>query len=262
MMSSMPSIHSCLKLSSENERIKTKYKKLQKRNVVLAKELKKLKEYFKNDEFFDRQGPTRSVQVQTERKLPISRPVTAKVPRGAASKQTNPDEQIELKSDKILIKTQCNQPRRYLHYYSCRLLSMHSSLMKRYQKELKTNTLQVEQIATLTLGNIELKQKLSEYQEKIAAQGKENEALQMRINNMSVKDRLTPSKREELKLLDRGFFEEIEDLKFALQQSAQLNTAYEAALKRLCQQFGVPLPSVTGSGKKRQKKRQQQREFR
>lgn len=60
----------------------------------------------------------------------------------------------------------------------------------------------------------------------------------------------------------QGFFEEIEDLKYALQQSAKLNTAYEAALKKLCQQFGIPLPSIAGSGKKRQKKRQQQREFR
>lgn len=31
------------------------------------------------------------------------------------------------------------------------MLTMHNNLMKRYQKELKTNTAQVEQIATLSV---------------------------------------------------------------------------------------------------------------
>jgi len=34
---------------------------------------------------------------------------------------------------------------------SNRMLSMHNNLMKRYQKELKTNTAQVEQITTLSV---------------------------------------------------------------------------------------------------------------
>ncbi|XP_015749550.1 PREDICTED: centrosomal protein of 290 kDa-like [Acropora digitifera] len=36
--------------------------------------------------------------------------------------------------------------------------------------------------------------------------------------------------KDELKMLDRGFFEEIEDLKYALQQAARLNSAYEKAV--------------------------------
>jgi len=40
----------------------------------------------------------------------------------------------------------------------------------------------------------------------------------------------------------QGFFEEIEDLKYALQQSAQLNKEYEKALRRICLQFGLPYP--------------------
>ena len=35
--------------------------------------------------------------------------------------------------------------------FSIRMLSMHNNLMKRYQKELKTNTAQVEQITTLSV---------------------------------------------------------------------------------------------------------------
>jgi len=40
----------------------------------------------------------------------------------------------------------------------------------------------------------------------------------------------------------QSFFDEIEDLKFALQQSALLNKQYEAVLRRTCAQFGVPYP--------------------
>jgi len=40
----------------------------------------------------------------------------------------------------------------------------------------------------------------------------------------------------------QSFFEEIEDLKFALQQSARLNKEYETVLRRTCSQFGVPYP--------------------
>ena len=37
----------------------------------------------------------------------------------------------------------------------------------------------------------------------------------------------------------QGFFDEVEDLKFALHKSSKLNTEYEATLQRLCQQFGL-----------------------
>ena len=60
----------------------------------------------------------------------------------------------------------------------------------------------------------------------------------------------------------QGFFEEVEDLKYALQQSARLNSAYEKALRKLCSQFGVPLPSVTGTTPRQQKRRAREREFR
>lgn len=48
--------------------------------------------------------------------------------------------------------------------------------------------------------------------------------------------------REELQQISPSFFEEIEDLKFALQQSAQLNKQYETVLRLTCSQFGLPYP--------------------
>jgi len=41
----------------------------------------------------------------------------------------------------------------------------------------------------------------------------------------------------------QGFFEEIEDIKYALQQAAKLNKVYEKTLRKMCMQFGVPYPN-------------------
>jgi len=76
-----------------------------------------------------------------------------------------------------------------------KMLSMHNNLMKRYQKELKTNTAQVEQITTLSLENRDLEKKLHDAQSKIEELHKEKDALQTRINAVGIKKRLTPSKR-------------------------------------------------------------------
>lgn len=81
---------------------------------------------------------------------------------------------------------------------------------------------------------------------------------------------LSPTSKKQWSLLMvnlhlfQGFFEEIEDLKYALQQAARLNSAYEKALKQLCSQSGVAFPKITTtSPKKRSRKRtrSQAREF-
>ena len=41
---------------------------------------------------------------------------------------------------------------------------------------------------------------------------------------------------------EQGFFDEVEDLKFALHQSSLLNKEYEKSLRKLCKRFGVPYP--------------------
>ncbi|EDO34912.1 predicted protein [Nematostella vectensis] len=276
---SMPAIHSCLQFSVENERIKAKNKKLLKRNAKLEEQLKTFMVEFGRDRLQDRQeASTRSIQIQTDqRPQRVVRTQSAVPLQKPNNRFIQANEEQNIKADKML--------------------TMHTNLMKRYQKELKTNTEQVEQIATLTLEVVELKKKLEDAKKKIEELQKEKEAILLRTKATRTRDRVTPSRqdhyhlhlcfpidlladmakitrerdkllkeknnyKDELKLLDRGFFEEVEDLKFALQQSAKLNTAYEVALRKLCTQFGVPVPSLVGSGKKRHKHRERQREFR
>ena len=62
----------------------------------------------------------------------------------------------------------------------------------------------------------------------------------------------------------QGFFEEVEDLKYALQQAARLNSAYEKALKQLCSQYGLSFPKITTTAptkRHRKHSRSQAREF-
>ena len=64
-----------------------------------------------------------------------------------------------------------------------------------------------------------------------------------------------------LVLLLQGFFEEVEDLKYALQKSARLNTEYEKALKKMCKQFDVQFKPIKQLSGKRSARRSKDQEF-
>lgn len=46
--------------------------------------------------------------------------------------------------------------------------------------------------------------------------------------------------KNELAGLDKGFFEEVEDLKHAVQESVKLNNEYEKCLKQISVIYGLP----------------------
>ncbi|XP_006811634.1 centrosomal protein of 290 kDa-like [Saccoglossus kowalevskii] len=146
---------------------------------------------------------------------------------------------------------------------------MHNNLMKRYEKEVKSNTSHIETISTLNLRIYELEQQLKQLQEKILELERQspkwsagrcggkrrrrrsnslNDSLDLKTELERVReerDKLSKDKKKlkkELQGLDKGFFDEVEDLKYALQQSAQLNQKYEKTLRSMCNRFGVPFP--------------------
>ncbi|XP_064611428.1 centrosomal protein of 290 kDa-like isoform X2 [Liolophura sinensis] len=144
-----------------------------------------------------------------------------------------------------------------------KVLSMHSQLMKRYEKEVKTNMTHVETISSLNYRIVELERKSKEEEEKVRQLQTENVTLQRKVdksrssNKRQLHDEeLTKLKtkcekyvaqnkklKAELKGLDPDFFDEVEDVKFALRQSAKLNKEYERTLRKLCGQFAVPYPN-------------------
>ncbi|WAR03997.1 hypothetical protein MAR_010555 [Mya arenaria] len=318
-----PDIHTCMRLTSENEELRMKLVKVKHQRDDAVSELRQLKEANKVHELLRNYVTTRDIYVQTEGRLsypPLNRP----------AKKTG-EENEEKKSST--------------------LLSMHSSLMKRYEKEVKQNMTHIETITNLNLGMIELERKLKERTEEVTKLEREVKMLQIQSKSHARRrdtnrgrspdmsgdeDDVSKIRKENRKLrkdLDRlkqeisvacspywtrshvmflyvvacspyrtrshvmflyvgacspyrtrshvmflyvvacspyrtrshvmflyvvacspywtrsnvmflyGFFEEIEDIKFALQQSAKLNKVYEKTLRKLCMQFGVPYPN-------------------
>ncbi|KAI8771371.1 centrosomal protein of 290 kDa [Biomphalaria glabrata] len=136
-----------------------------------------------------------------------------------------------------------------------KVLEMHSSLLQRYDKEVKLNMSYADTISELNVKLGETEQRLREEKEKcirlerelIAVKGKqmvcEDPVLRDVVGERNKLAKENRRLKEELKGLDHNFFDEIEDLKFALLQSAKLNNGYEKELNKLCSQLGLPVPA-------------------
>lgn len=209
-------------------------------------ELEKIKEQHKVDDLLRNYVTTRDEYVQTEPRLAYP----------ALPKQKKKEEIEDLDTNK-----------------TSKMLSMHSQLMKRYEKEVKQNMTNIETIANLNLTIADLEKRLREKTEEISGIERELKLLQIQVKSKARQKKVRGRSRspeysssdeqdettklrkenkklkkyidkfkEELKGLDHGFFEEIEDIKYALQQAAKLNKIYEKTLWKMCQQFGVPYP--------------------
>ncbi|XP_071824567.1 uncharacterized protein [Apostichopus japonicus] len=242
-------------LTDENEQLIRKLRKLKKKNNVLEEELRDINEKLKFEEFVKHHTLTISVCTQTD--LPGYKPLVIKS-KQVSKQQKHTDEQ----------KKQIDS-----------LLKMHKNLMKKYQKELKHNAKHLETIAGLNLRVQELETQLTNSKQKVdylernrplttpsSSQRKmrrtprtqrrrrtsstqdDAEDLRSEVNQLrQEKERLAKDRKllkKELGALDDDFFEELEDLKFALQQSAKLNKEYQRTLEKLSQRFGFPLPDI------------------
>ncbi|XP_043543681.1 centrosomal protein of 290 kDa-like isoform X1 [Chiloscyllium plagiosum] len=246
----MPPVHRCMQLFAENEHIQRKLKKLRLKNEQLERELSEVQGKLQMQQLMRDFVTTRDAQIQTEPQ-PWHK---GGVKEGSVSKA---DER------------------------SNRLLQMYNALQKRYEKEIKTNKEQSEIISNLTMNIHELELQLVTSKQRIQqlehpptvrrrktptpehgitspkhqSDGKrccspdcihtelllEIERLQKDKNKL-IKERR--NLKNELAGLDKGFFEEIEDLKYALQESAKLNKEYEKCLRAMCEKCGLPFPET------------------
>lgn len=256
----MPEVHVCSRLTDENEVLIRKLKKLKKKNNALEEELRDINQKLKFEEFVKHN--TLRVSVCTQTDVPGYKPLVIK-PKQVNKQQAQKDEQ----------QKQIDS-----------LLKMHKSLMKKYQREIKHNAKHLETIAALNLRVQELEAQLSNAKQKVdflekshsvtpspsrrksrrkarsqqrkRASSCDSEDLRSEVTQLKLeRDRLFKERKllkKELGALDDDFFEEIEDLKYALQQSAKLNKEYQKTLEKLSRQFGFPLPNVKAehSGRK------------
>ncbi|NWI68065.1 CE290 protein, partial [Todus mexicanus] len=157
---------------------------------------------------------------------------------------------------------------------------MYNELRKRYVKEIKTSQEQTEAIKNLTIKIHELERNLREQRQRIeqlerkkaswkTSPGKRSRAsegelpsrrdiskqqesccseylelLLKKIKKLKKENEKLSAERRALKNelagLDKGFFEEVEDLKRAVQESVKLNNEYEKCLKQISAIYGFP----------------------
>lgn len=245
-------IHACFELIAENEKFRRRLQSLLKENKELKERLNSFEEQQKIQILVQQSVHTRCVETQTE----------SVIRRGGGGgiwvnrfPSTKPVKKTEDEGGGQLLK----------------LTVQHTNLLRQYDREVKSSLKHVEEISSLTMKVLELEQKLSDAQSKLkeprsekttvrtgnrCASSRPNNAaetlltdisrLQLEVNSLQSEkiklEKQYKSLKSELQSLDPGFFEEIEDLKFALQQSALLNKEYEKVLRQMCLRFGIPYP--------------------
>ncbi|XP_043923299.1 centrosomal protein of 290 kDa-like [Protopterus annectens] len=239
-------IHACMKLLYENEELHKKLKRLHEKNQVLENKLSQIQGTLHPQERMHVSSAARDAQVQTESKI-----------RHIASS----------KEDKVAVDVGNN-----------RAFQMYNTLFKRYQKEIKIRKEQNEMILELTEKTQKLELQLQDAKqriqqlEKLPISKKESsscprrhvvkgspssskwrskqqscssshlelllESERLRNENLKIAKENKMLKNE-LAGLDKGFFDEIEDLKYALQESVKLNKEYEKCFQCISAKYGL-----------------------
>ncbi|CAF1031377.1 unnamed protein product [Rotaria sordida] len=87
---------------------------------------------------------------------------------------------------------------------------------------------------------------IEDYERRLSRCQKEKKQAERRAvsaqKRMTILERRYESMRQKLSLLDDEFFEEVNDLKFALQQATGLNREYEKTIQMLCARLGITYP--------------------
>lgn len=224
----IPPIHVCNALSEKNEVLQQKYSKLTRKYKELEKQMLDVQEKF-----------TR-LQIEKKENSSMSAPPNLRKPVRLKLEPSPVKDRKDVTIEKLLVT--------------------HNNLLRQFEKETKQNNNNLKKIRKLEAENEKLQDNLFNGNQQVDFLTKQlshkEEQLQIAVSQVKEKrkepDNLSSLKKQyqklefqnrklkdELKGLDNSFFEEIEDLKYALQQSAKLNTEYEKAIKRLCKQFGV-----------------------
>ena len=204
----MPPIHMCAFLSHENERLKRKILDLKRQRA----ELHRIIATRTSD-----QTHSCSISCQTDINLG-HRPA----PR------FSPPNPRRLPSDEHL----------RLH----RLLQAQNELLKKYETEATVDRSPKHSSSSSSSERLHhYERRLSECEREKAQAEQRAIATEERLEK--VEERYQRMRRE-IGALDENFFEEIEDLKFALQQANNLNREYERTVQMLSTRLGIAYPKV------------------
>ncbi|XP_074404447.1 metallophosphoesterase 1 isoform X4 [Zonotrichia albicollis] len=245
----LPVVHRCLQLTDENEQLVKKVKKLHIKNKELERNLDQIQEQLYLQQLMHVCGTSRDVQVQTETHL---------WPKGGDSKD------LVLESDSVRLLQMYNElQKRYvketktnkeqseaIKNLTIKINELEHNLQEQRQrieqlecKKVSWKTSAVSRKRSQTPeGGVTSHKDISA--EKEACCGRYLELLLKEIKKLKKENgKLSAEKRalkNELAGLDKDFFEEIEDLKHAVQESVKLNNEYEKCLKQISVMYGFP----------------------
>ncbi|UJR23001.1 hypothetical protein I4U23_026027 [Adineta vaga] len=201
----MPPIHQCVFLSHEHEQLKATIIELQNHIAHLEQiQIDRKKEH------------NYSCSISCQTNLPIPhQPIL--LPRPVRSSS---DEQI------------------HLH----RLLNAQSELLKKYEQDTIFNRQQRElQISPPSAFIDDYERRLLHCQK--AKQQAEQRAISAQKRMTKLEGRYERM-RQKMNVFDDGFFEEVNELKFAVQQAVHLSREYEKTIQMLSAQLGITYPIV------------------
>ncbi|CAF1025549.1 unnamed protein product [Rotaria sordida] len=119
-----------------------------------------------------------------------------------------------------------------------RLLKSQNDLLKQYENENIRDRHKSSSSSTL----------IQNYERRLIQCEKEKEQAVKRAmcaqNRMNKFEERYERMKKEISALDENFFDELEDLKYALQQANNLNREYEKTVRMLSDRLGIPYPTV------------------
>ena len=118
-----------------------------------------------------------------------------------------------------------------------RLLSAQNDLLRKYENEAQRDRQQPSSSGVIQ----EYERRLHRCE--MEKRDAEQRATQLETRLATIEERYGRM-RQELSVLDENFFDEIEDLKFALQQASNLNREYEKTVHMLSNRLGIVYPKV------------------
>jgi len=244
-MATIPHIHICHALTSENEVLKSKYDNLKRKYKKLHKEMLDLKESMMRVQM-EKEYASRNDKSDAIVAHPLNGDVSVK--NVVAKKDT---------TEKLLVLN--NQLIKQFEKGNKQIKNSERKVIKteNEKEKLQNDLFEANQQITFLKKQIEDKDnrfQLLHGKMKAASRSKQDYSGQVAHMNKEKKKLVSENAKlkAEIKGLDESFFEEIEDMKYALQQSAKLNTEYERALRRLCKQYGLNYNSALFSSQKDQ----------
>lgn len=234
-MAGIPPLHVCHTLTSQNEQLTQKYNNLKRSYKKLLKETVELKENL--------------MRVQMEKEYAtragLQRPNTVTVVEGEPVVTKNIVNTTKDVTTEKLLKLN-SQLLKQVEKGNKQMKNSEKKLVKFDNEKEKLQSDLFEANQQITALRKQVTDKEEQYQSlcgKLKAVGRSKKDVMTTVTSMKrEREKLATENvrlKGELKGIDGKFFEEIEDMKYALQQSAKLNVEYEKALRRLCKQFGL-----------------------